>query len=396
MAGLLDALFGGGGDQSQAPQAAPAPPTPNLPKLGFADRMQAVYSPELYRAREEAYRTGLQQQNQNAIYQALLPMEQDGRLAKGQAAILALNPPLAQEMLKPQVLAPGAKLDSGIGLGGGQGQQQGGGQAPQGPPGTTPNPTQAVSPHQNTNGMLDNDTLDMLAKQYNLGDDSSIKNAGMGAIGQINKAEVMKRAAAQAKEAGLTAEERAGRIARYPAYRQGIENLTKIQTNMGTAGIEFQKLYPQFEAAVQKIGNYPGGQIPSVRALEQWVRTHSGDPNAVAIGSYLNTLANVYGRAISTRPGGPTVSDKEHFRAVLDRNWNPAQIGAAGIALNNEIKAAHDSVPLMAARLKVQFGLADKAPADMIAQAKDAIGRGAPRDKVIEAIEQKGFKAEGL
>jgi len=438
MGGILDFLMGTGQGSGSANDQGPYQPgaveglkaylapgsaAARQAARGQQDTYQALMgqpgmTPEQARAfatdpSHSAYQAGLAQKALAATQAGL----QEGGITPAKAGMLAVNPKILEEQAKPQVIAPGAHLDAGIDLGGAGGAPAAppplpgapslpapgmppAGGAPQptsGMGGSPPPPSSMAQRTANGNGLLDPATLDTMANRALLGDDSVLKNAGMGALGNLNKAEIQKRMAALAAERGISPEELSGRTARFPAYAEATKNLTKIQTGMGTAGIDFQKIFPLFQKAVQKAaGSWPGGKIPSVRDLEMAFKTKTGNPDAIAAGNYLNTLANVYARAISTRPQGPTDSDKEHFREVLQKSWNPAQIAEAGVALNNEIKAAHDSVFTQGNRLKVQFNLADKAPAVMIAQAKDAIKRGADQAKVKEAIESKGLKADGL
>lgn len=408
--GILDTILGTGQGSGKPNDTSPYQP-------GMLGGLQAQFAPGMYAARQQgfnqqntyqdlmnqpgmdpakaraaatdpehfSYKAGIQQQQLASVARGL----QQSGMSPEQAQMYALNPDLLKEMAKPQVVAPGGRLDSGLPLGGPGGSSQG-------PPGTTTSPG-GMSPlsqrSQNTSGMLDEASLTRMAEQGLLGEDVT-KGAGMGALGQINKAELQKRISALAEQRGISPAELAGRASRFPAYAEATKNLTKIQTGMGTAGVEFTNLWPGFEQAAKQYGGLTN--LPWTRQLEQAIREGTGDPNVVQLGQRINALANVYARAISTRAQGPTDSDKEHFREVLKKNWNPAQIATAGQTLASEIKAAHDSVPIEANKLKVQFGLADKTPPEMAAQAKDAIARGAPRDKVIEAIEAKGFKADGL
>lgn len=145
MAGLLDTLFGGGGDQQQQPPQGPAP-------LSLGDRMAAVYSPDLYKARQ-------QKQQQTATYQAMrqngASHEQAMALAQnpqffesGQGAYMPSAPTLEQvpgafgeTSLLQKKTGPGGNIQlSQLGVGGPPGAQPGA------QPGTTQNPQQAAQP----------------------------------------------------------------------------------------------------------------------------------------------------------------------------------------------------------------------------------------------------------
>jgi hypothetical protein len=73
----------------------------------------------------------------------------------------------------------------------------------------------------------------------------------------------------------------------------------------------------------------------ALRAYE----TGTGEPDIAAFGASVNALVNVYARAINPT-GVPTVSDKEHARAVLNTVQSPAQVDAVLGVINRELSIA--------------------------------------------------------
>ncbi|MFZ1920103.1 MAG: hypothetical protein WAU57_00570 [Xanthobacteraceae bacterium] len=216
----------------------------------------------------------------------------------------------------------------------------------------------------NTNGMLPPPALNQMVSRRLLGDTSmeSGSSFGMGAIGQINKTAYQTALAAAMQQQGVTPAQLTQRTAQFPAYQNGVESLTNMQVNMGTARNEFQNLWPQFIAQVNKVNSGAGvlNNIPSYNALSQFVQEHKGDPDVAALGSYMTGLENQYVRAVSTSKNGPTVNDHQNFDNLMNGSWNAAQQNSVGAALGNEMQAARNSIPQMKHELDVQFGLAPK------------------------------------
>jgi hypothetical protein len=67
--------------------------------------------------------------------------------------------------------------------------------------------------------------------------------------------------------------------------------------------------------------------------------TNTGDPVIAEFGAAVNALVNVYARAINPT-GVPTVSDKEHARAVLNTVQSPAQVDAVLGIIRRELEIA--------------------------------------------------------
>ncbi len=151
---------------------------------------------------------------------------------------------------------------------------------------------------------------------------------------------------------------------------------------------------------------------PTLNKVIQAYEKGTGDPNIVKFASGVNTLVNLYARAISPS-GSPTVSDKDHAREILEKSWSAGQFNAAVGMMQQEIAAALKSPGLVKQDMRDRFvsgtgGAAAPAastpagpaqpvvPAQALAQARDAIAKGAPRDAVIKRLRESGIDPAGL
>jgi len=365
--------------QAQTQQAPPAPPQApasggmNLPHLGIFQNMQAQYAPGAYKARVGAYQQQLALQAQQAAYEGITAKMGPGHEAE--ARMLSLNPNLATEMMKPQVVGPGAGLYSGLGGGGGGG---GGSAAGGGAAGNQPLA-------QNQNGMYSPETARREAENLLIGDDSGLQTLGKGPEANIARAQIQNLATKLAAERNITPAMIADRTAKFPAYKSAVNDLTKSASEKGVGASEFNALAPHLQQTVGATAS----QFPSYNAFKQYLAKNAGSPQATAIQQQITGLMNAYSRATGNK-------DDAHVEDVLNKTWSGGQIGAGIQALQQEIQATQAAIPKQMNRLKVQHGLADKASAGTFANAKAAIAQGRPRDQVIQKIEEAGYSAEGL
>lgn len=334
----------------------------------------------------------MQRQGIMATYNALAP-----KVGSQAAMVYAMNPNLLAAQMKPIATQPGGSVIQPLSLGAGASGVPSSGGITSGPmsptlaaavqtanaangvkpstaapqpsaaPQSQPNIAPNVQPQgnviaTNANGMLSPAALQQMVDRRLLGDTSMETGSsfGMGNIGQINKSAYQNALATAMRQQNITPAELSSRTAQFPAYQKGVENLTNMEVQMGTARNEFQNLWPQFQAQVQKVYSKYGSNYPSLNAAINAYKEHSGDPDVIQLGNYATALENQYVRAVSTSKNGPTVNDHQNFEDMLNTNWNPAQIASAGTAIGNEMAAARNSLPQMAQDLKVQFGLAPK------------------------------------
>lgn len=79
--------------------------------------------------------------------------------------------------------------------------------------------------------------------------------------------------------------------------------------------------------------------LPALNQAGQFVAKNTGDPNQAALAASLNSLVNVYARAINPR-GVPTVSDKQHAREIINSYMSSGQFAAVFDVMKQEMQAA--------------------------------------------------------
>ena len=185
-------------------------------------------------------------------------------------------------------------------------------------------------------GLFDQSTLKHLAEQYRAGDTSVFTNLGRGAQGAQNIIELRKEVARQNAEAGISGADQAMRNAEFFGTKAGQRTLGTRSANIELAATEFDQVLPIVQKASQAVDRT---RFPDLNRVMMAAQEKTGDPNVVAFGGGVNTLINLYARAISPT-GVPTVSDKDHAREILSRAWTQGQFDAAVGMMKQEIGAA--------------------------------------------------------
>jgi len=186
---------------------------------------------------------------------------------------------------------------------------------------------------------LDQGTLKSLAEQYRAGDTSVFTNLGRGAQGAKNIVALRAEIARQNSESGVSGADQAMRNAEFFGVKSGQRTLGSRSANIELAATEFEKVLPVVQEASKAVDRTNYSDLNKI-LLAYAERT--GDPKVVAFGGGVNTLINLYARAISPT-GVPTVSDKEHAREILSRAWSQGQFDAAVGMMKREINAALES-----------------------------------------------------
>jgi hypothetical protein len=256
---------------------------------------------------------------------------------------------------------------------------------------------------------LDGDTIKTMAEQARAGDTSVFQNMGRGAQGAENIVRLRQEIAKQNADAGVSGAEQALRNAEMMGVKAGQRAIGTKGANIEMAATEFNQVIPVVQAASKAVSrtNYP-----DLNKIILAYNEKTGDPNVVKFGGGVNTLVNLYARAISPT-GVATVSDKDHAREILNKAWSGGQFDAAVGMMQQEIEAALRSPEKVRDEMRKRFlngqGAAPvgyPAPggpspqgggADaMLQQARDAIAQGAPKAAVLQRLQQAGVDASGL
>lgn len=185
-------------------------------------------------------------------------------------------------------------------------------------------------------GLLDQPTLEQMAEQYRAGDTSVLTNLGRGAQGAENIKALRQEIVRQNTGAGISGADQALRNAEFFGTKAGQRTVGVKGANIELAATEFKQVLPVVQEASKAVSrtNYP-----DLNKIIQAYETKTGDPNIVKFGGGINTLVNLYARAISPNGVG-TVSDKEHAREILQKSWSQGQFDAAVGMMQQEIDAA--------------------------------------------------------
>lgn len=127
----------------------------------------------------------------------------------------------------------------------------------------------------------------------------------------------------------------------FTGKNKAVSVLATRATNLAVATNEFEKMVPTLLEASKAV---PRTQYKTINAIIQAWDEQTGDPKVVQLGGALNTVVNIYSRAISPT-GSPTVSDKDHAREIMQKAWSQGQIEAGVQQLQKEIDAAKKSLP---------------------------------------------------
>lgn len=198
---------------------------------------------------------------------------------------------------------------------------------------------------------LDDDTIKAMAEQARAGDTSVFQNLGRGQQGAENIVRLRKEMIRQNNEAGVSGSEQALRNAEMMGVKAGQRTIGTKGANIEMAATEFNQVLPVVQAASQAVSrtNYP-----DLNKIILQAQARTGDPNVVKLGGGVNTLINLYARAISPS-GTPTVSDKDHAREILSAAWSGGQFDAAVGMMQQEIKAALSSPEKVRDEMRSRF-----------------------------------------
>lgn len=212
-------------------------------------------------------------------------------------------------------------------------------------------PQSGVPKFASDTGLLDKPTIDAMARQAMSGDTSVFTNLGRGAQGAENVIAVRKRIAELNSGSGESGAEQAQRNAEFFGVKAGQRTLGTRSANIELAATEFKQVLPVVQAASKAVSrtNYP-----DLNKIIQMFEEKTGDPNVVKFGGGVNTLVNLYARAISPS-GNPTVSDKDHARLILNRAWSQGQFDAAVGMMSQEIDAALSSPDAVRDAMRKRF-----------------------------------------
>lgn len=185
-------------------------------------------------------------------------------------------------------------------------------------------------------GQLEPETLTQVAEQYLAGDRQAIQGYARNAQA---RAALQNEIAKQARAKGWSGADIAAQMADFTGTLAGSRTVGQRAAQISLAATEAEKMIPVAEAASKAFDRT--SFVPANMAIKAY-QDNMGKPEVKAFGAALNSLVNVYARAISPS-GVPTVHDKEEARKVIDTISSPEQFAAVMGILRQELKIAKEA-----------------------------------------------------
>src|SRR5512139_2258218 len=195
---------------------------------------------------------------------------------------------------------------------------------------------------------LDHPTLEAMAHQARQGDTTVFQALGRGIQGAQNIVMLRKEIARQNAAEGTSGEAQAQINAEFFGAKAGQRAIGTRTANIELAANELKNVIPVVLDASKAVNrtNYPDLNKVILAYQEK-----TGDPNVVKFGQGINTLINLYARAIN--PSGiPTVYDKSQAHDILYKAWSNGQFEAAVGMMQKEVDAALASPGLVKQQMR--------------------------------------------
>lgn len=185
-------------------------------------------------------------------------------------------------------------------------------------------------------GLLSPEALTFTAQQYLTGDRQAIQGYARSAP---MRAAIQNAVVQEAMKQGITGPALAAKMADFAGIMAGSRSVGVRQAQIELASSEALKMIKIVEDTSAKFGRT--NFVPWNMALKAF-ETGTGQPEVKAMGAAINSLINVYARAINP-VGIPTIQDKEHARDLLAVIHSPEQVDAVLGILKQEMTAARAS-----------------------------------------------------
>lgn len=180
---------------------------------------------------------------------------------------------------------------------------------------------------------LSPEALKFTAQQYLTGDRQAVVGYARSAP---LRAALQETIVKEALRQGITGPDLAAKMADFAGIMAGSRTVGTRSAQIELASSEAQKMIDIVETQSKKFDRT--NFVPFNMALKAY-DTGTGKPEVKAFGASINSLVNVYARAISPT-GVPTQSDKDHAREMLGVIHSPDQVSAVLDILRQEMTAA--------------------------------------------------------
>lgn len=195
---------------------------------------------------------------------------------------------------------------------------------------------------QNNEVSIDGHTLTDMADQYLAGDKSVFQNLGRGAQGSANIVALRQRVAERAREANLTPDQIATKMADFAGRTAAMRSLGTRGVNVEYAANTANRAIDIAEQTMLKV---PRTQFVPLNQLRQLIDNKTSSPEQAAFYAATNTLVNEYARVASGGSNQATEGMRHHAREMLNTAMGPAAYKAVLDTMRQEImsaKAAYD------------------------------------------------------
>lgn len=182
-------------------------------------------------------------------------------------------------------------------------------------------------------GQFTPQALEFTAKQYLSGDRQAVQGFARNATARIALQNTI---VEEAAKRGMSPEQTASKMAEFAGTIAGSRTVGQRAANISLAATEAQEMLGIVKETSDKFSRTQF--VPWNMAVKAW-ESGTGSPEISEFGAAVNALVNVYARAINPT-GVPTVSDKEHARAVINVVQSPAQVNAVLGIINRELEIA--------------------------------------------------------
>lgn len=187
------------------------------------------------------------------------------------------------------------------------------------------------------NALLDEDTITGMAKQYLAGDKSVMTNLGRGQQGAENIVKLRQAIAREARDAGMSPDQIATRMADYAGRTAAMRTLGTRGANVEYAANTANKAIDLAQEAYAKL---PRGQFVPFNQLREMYDKKLSSPEQAAAYAATNTLVNEYARVASGGSNQATEGMRHHAREMLNTAMSQEAFNAVLGMMRREIQTA--------------------------------------------------------
>ena len=195
-------------------------------------------------------------------------------------------------------------------------------------------------------------SLSLMADQYLSGDKCVFQNLGRGVQGAANVVALRDAVYKRASEMGMTGAEIASSMAEFAGYTAGQRTIAQRGAAVSMAGEEARSMG---DIVIQTSRLVDRSQFPDWNAVTNEFQARTGGTEVKDFTAALNSYINVYSRAIAPTGQGPTVSDKDHARELLQTAFAHGQIESVMRILNTEIDLALEAPETVKRKYREKF-----------------------------------------